>query len=148
MGSITKWRVEHEKAYSRKLQMEQIARTLGLPEGFEIGYGISWVHWGFEDGEDSLHKFAERVREVSRILGRPPDKSGAAASIFGETPDLEAIWNEVGVAVVDGVREPVPVFVRTLYPKGCKIDPRNPGVRAVPAKIHPECEAALKELEE
>lgn len=122
-------------------EMERFAESTQLP--FEVRPhwpGLDWV----EHGEE-LHSFTARVNKTSSVLGPPESVKGEhwlGAYSEDQPPDLIARWN---VKMSWGTVE---ATVRALGPRGCKIDPRSTFKAAETPKLHPECAAALRELEE
>lgn len=121
-------------------RLEKVARQTELP--FEVRPawpGLDWVVWN-----ESLEDFSARVKRVSARLGAP--KGVRAEHWLGayadKAPDLVAEWK-----LTDKHGE-VRVTVRALSPVGCKVDPRSKFVKGEQPKLHPECSAVLRELEE
>lgn len=144
MSKLANWIPRLEKARETARALEARGIELNLPDGFEVREnwpGLDWCEWGSEHAEKgSLPRFREMVSAVTAAIGGPPDKVGAESFISsGENvPDLVARWTIGGT----------PLTVRVLMPKGCKVDPRAPGITGKNAELHPECVAALDEIRE
>lgn len=125
-------------------KIAQRAPFAGLP--FEVRAmwpALDWAVWNEEIGA-----FSARVRQVAAVLGPPKSVTTESYAVGGEeAPDLSAEWFVEGVSFwpfAPGLR----VTVRSLRPRGCKIDPRTSFQPEQRVELHPECKAVLRELED
>lgn len=119
--------------------LEELAMThQDIPFGCRAHWNPGCLDW-CEHG-DTLESFSARVKKVAARFG-PPDKVEGRhwnGSFDDAAPDLVATWTVGDFGVT----------VRTLRPKGCKIDPRTAYKEAEETTIHSECAAVLKGLED
>lgn len=139
MNPFAKWRGDVLELIRRGRRLERIARLTELPLEVRPSWpGLDWVVIG-----DTLLGFSDRVRTVAARLGAPDiveaDHWGGASD---RAPDLIARWT------LRDAEGDVRVTVRSLMPTGCKVDPRTAYLEAQEPKLHPECAAVLRELEE
>lgn len=154
LPSWKRWRAEHAEIFRKAELLEQFAEAKQLPEGFLVytQFGtvtLDWDEWGYNHGEEvgktSMARFRTMILATANRLGRP-DSVSESESSWQEAPNLIAEWK---VKLADGSDASARVHI--FQPKGCKVDPRHPRVaptHGTPAKLHPECQAVLKELEE
>ncbi len=147
-----RWRESLGKIRERGEALEAFARELGLVE-FECR--AEW--WGLtidqcEHG-DTLQEFSARVTAIAEKLGRAPDSCeadhGGSQYSSEQAPDLRAKWEFKGRKIGDSeASHTFTVLVRTLGPRGCKVDPSTDYVEKQEQSIHPECKAVLASLED
>ncbi len=148
---LNKWREAWHREGERARDLEAWARERGLPaDKFNVRPswpGLDWVEHGYShiEEDDSLPRFREMVATTVALLG-PVDKVEGKhwiGSYNDQPPDLVATWfiKREGDFAVN-------VTVRMLSPKGCKVDPRSEFKAAKETALHPECVAALAEIEE
>lgn len=135
-----KWRERWQREFDAGERLEKIAEQYAeFPFECCVDFvppQITWHAWGI-----SLQEFARRVKLVAAIFGSPDEVKGehwGAAASATAAPPLEATWHRDGYDIVVG----------TYSPQGCKLDPRSEYQAAKNPQIHPECAAALKELED
>lgn len=93
--------------------------------------------------------FAAAVAEVATILG-PPDEVKGDVSLYRATPQLEAHWPKA----FPDTRGGTCAVCITAYTTDCKLIEVEEDVPASPAftrtvkKLHPDCVAAISELED
>ena len=125
---------------------------------------VDATKWG-----QTLAEFSERVKRVAAVFGSPTKVTTSnwlATDV--SPPDLVATWEiplakfpeslafAKAVRIVYGgpirpaaeVYPTVTIQVRSMSPKGCKVDPRTEYVPEKRPDLHPECKAVLRELEE
>ena len=142
-----KWRVKLEAVLARCEVLQGIMDRRGLTGlGFEIRWSwtipqIDRVLW-----EPTLEEFSQQVERVSAALDFKPDTVKAqrigGQLRDGEAPDFEARWLLDEESLPD-----VAVSLRAFGPRGCKVHPGHQFVAQQEQPIHPECAAALKEME-
>ena len=143
------WREKLVKLRIRGEVLEAFARELGLVE-FKVR--ADWWDMTIDQCEhgDTLQEFSSRVKATAEQLGKAPDTCKAGHFIgqyaAGEAPDLKASWEFK--RQFDGRETTFTVLVRSLSPKGCKVDPRTDYVEKQEQAIHPECKAMLASLED
>ena len=145
MLKCREWRERHAREAFVFKQLEGVAIEQGLEE-FEPSdpYHLRIHMWG-----PTMEEFVAKVKEVSEKLG-PPDETTPSEVNVGSAPDLVAQWEmdrEIDKGEGRGPAQ-VKVTVRANWPKDCKIDPRVKPAPPVYSRIHPECAAVLKELED
>lgn len=119
--------------------LEELAMThQDIPFACRAHWNPGCLDW-CEHG-DTLESFSSRVKQVAARFGPPDSVEGRhwIGSYDDGPPDLVAKW-KVG---------DFEVLVRTLRPKGCRIDPRTAYKEAEETAVHPECAGVLKELED
>lgn len=139
MSKIDKWRKKLEDLFTKGEALEAAGRD--LPGEFCVRPqwpGIDWVEIGID-----LVEFAKRVTLVKEVLGPPDECEGKhwLGAYEGRAPDLVATWKRY---------EPFPyeITVRALMPTGCMVDPRTEYQKGQETKIHPQCAAVLRGLED
>lgn len=149
LPSWKRWRKDFAEQHRKAELLEQFAAEKQLPDGFELISGtLLWHEYGHEHGKEegktSLYRFRTMILATANRLGRP--EKVTETNSYGEVPDLQAQWT---AKLSDG--SDVLILVKIYSPKGCKLDPRVVARKVdfgTPAKLHPECQAVLKELEE
>lgn len=133
------WRKDLDELYRKGEAMEAVASTLpGEVRVRPHWPGIDWVEIGAD-----LETFAAMVTRMSEVMG-PPDTCEGEHWLGGADgpPDLIARWQGPDLGF------DYKITVRALMPKGCMVDPRTKHVEARYTKIHPQCAAVLRELED
>lgn len=143
------WRVRLKAEMANGEALERVAADIHERSGVALSVYPSRTggRLGVFEMFETLEWFSRTVRTVSEHLGTPRSVGPDAISYgaVDRAPDLRAEWTIRHKGWPHGE---LLVAVSCSYPRGCKVDPRIQTVEPKFAKLHPECAAVLRELED
>lgn len=120
----------HELWFLQRQRLWLGEEFMFTPDGLSLA---TWVAGG------AIQDFEPRVRQVARLIGRPPDNTESTGYPTGD--GKAQFWLTAEWEIQSEGRE-WRVLVR-MAPYNCKVDPRTPSVEAKYPELHPECKQVL-----